>query len=137
MWRAEAVLHCSVRASQCSGFSCCRARALEHRLNSCGPWALLLWNVWDPPRPGIKLMIPALAGGFFTTEPPGKPCRPYFISFMSWVGHALWVPRLRSAGLWLLSGLFSDFHSCLHPFPLPPDCRLPGVWLLALFAIQS
>ena len=30
----------------------------------------------DPPDPGIKLMSlvsPSLAGGFFTTEPPGKP----------------------------------------------------------------
>ena len=29
----------------------------------------------DLPHPGIKLMSPALAGGFFTTEPPGKPSR--------------------------------------------------------------
>jgi len=27
----------------------------------------------DLPDPGIKPMSPALAGGFFTTEPPGKP----------------------------------------------------------------
>ena len=27
----------------------------------------------DLPEPGIELMSPALAGGFFTTEPPGKP----------------------------------------------------------------
>ena len=27
----------------------------------------------DFPDPGIKLSSPALAGGFFTTEPPGKP----------------------------------------------------------------
>ena len=27
----------------------------------------------DLPDPGIKLMSPALTGGFFTTEPPGKP----------------------------------------------------------------
>ena len=27
-----------------------------------------------PPDPGIKPTSPALAGGFFTTEPPGKPC---------------------------------------------------------------
>ena len=27
----------------------------------------------DLPDPGIKLACPALAGGFFTTEPPGKP----------------------------------------------------------------
>ena len=27
----------------------------------------------DPPDPGIEPMSPALAGGFFTTAPPGKP----------------------------------------------------------------
>ena len=27
----------------------------------------------DFPDPGIKLMSPALAGGAFTTGPPGKP----------------------------------------------------------------
>ena len=27
----------------------------------------------DLPDPGIKLISPALAGRFFTTEPPGKP----------------------------------------------------------------
>ena len=27
----------------------------------------------DLPNPGIELASPALAGGFFTTEPPGKP----------------------------------------------------------------
>ena len=26
----------------------------------------------DLPKPGIKPMSPALAGGFFTAEPPGK-----------------------------------------------------------------
>jgi len=27
----------------------------------------------DLPDPGVKPTFPALAGGFFTTEPPGKP----------------------------------------------------------------
>ena len=27
----------------------------------------------DLPKPGTKSTSPALAGGFFTTEPPGKP----------------------------------------------------------------
>ena len=27
----------------------------------------------DLPNPGIKLASPTFAGGFFTTEPPGKP----------------------------------------------------------------
>ena len=34
--------------------------------------------MWVPPRPGIEPMSPALAGAFFTTEPPGKP---YLLSF--------------------------------------------------------
>ena len=29
--------------------------------------------MWDFPGPGIEPMSPALAGGFFTTEPPGNP----------------------------------------------------------------
>ena len=29
--------------------------------------------MWDLPRPGIRPMSPALAGRFFTTEPPGNP----------------------------------------------------------------
>ena len=27
----------------------------------------------DLPNPGMEPLSPALAGGFFTTEPPGKP----------------------------------------------------------------
>ena len=34
---------------------------------------LLLHRTWVLPRAGIKLLSPASAGGFFTTEPPGKP----------------------------------------------------------------
>ena len=34
----------------------------------------------DLPDPGIEPERPALAGGFFTTEPPGKPC-----FFLRWV----------------------------------------------------
>ena len=29
--------------------------------------------MWDLPRPGLEPMSPALAGGFLTTAPPGKP----------------------------------------------------------------
>ena len=28
--------------------------------------------MWDLPGPGIKLVSPAVAGGFFATEPTGK-----------------------------------------------------------------
>ena len=30
-------------------------------------------SLGDLPDPGIEPATPALAGGFFTTEPPGKP----------------------------------------------------------------
>ena len=37
-------------------------------------WSELLFpSPGDLPEPGIELVSPALAGGFFTTEPPGKP----------------------------------------------------------------
>ena len=32
----------------------------------------LLCSMWDLPRSGIEPVSPALEGGFFTTEPPGK-----------------------------------------------------------------
>ena len=34
---------------------------------------LVALNVWGLPRSGIEPVSPALAGGFFTAEPPGKP----------------------------------------------------------------
>ena len=37
-------------------------------------WSGLLFpSPEDPPDPGIKPVFPALAGGFFIIEPPGKP----------------------------------------------------------------
>ena len=93
LWPVGATLHCGAQASHCSGFFCCGARALgtwasvvvacglsscvswalEHRLSSCGTWAQLLCGMWDLPGPGIEPVSPALAGGFLTTVPPGKP----------------------------------------------------------------
>ena len=57
------------------GLSSCSSRALEHRLSSCGARASLLCGMWDLPGPGLEPMSPALAGGFLTTAPPGKPWR--------------------------------------------------------------
>ena len=47
---------------------------------------LVAWGMWAPPGPGIELVSPALAGGFFTTEPPGKP----YLRFLS----GIWLPFL-------------------------------------------
>ena len=37
--------------------------------------------MWDLPEPGLEPVSPALAGGFLTTVPPGKPCLQVFTSF--------------------------------------------------------
>ena len=74
------------KASHCSGFPFCEAQALGHtgfssfgsealecRLSSSAAGAYLLHGMWDLPRPGLEPLSLALTGGFFTTEPPGKP----------------------------------------------------------------
>ena len=48
-------------------------RLQTHRLSNCGSRAKLLRGMWDLPRPGLEPVSPALAGGFSTTAPPGKP----------------------------------------------------------------
>ena len=48
-------------------------RLQTRRLSSCGSRAQLLHGTWDLPRPGLEPVSPALAGGFSTTAPPGKP----------------------------------------------------------------
>ena len=55
------------------GLSSCDSWALERRLSSCGARAQLLRGMWDLPGPGLEPVSPALAAGFLTTAPPGKP----------------------------------------------------------------
>ena len=48
----------------------------EHGLqgfSSCGWRAQLPRGTWDLSGPGLEPVSPALAGGFLTTAPPGKP----------------------------------------------------------------
>ena len=55
-------------------------RLQTRRLSSCGSQAQLLRGMWDPPRPGLEPVSPALAGRFSTTAPPGKPEKLFFKS---------------------------------------------------------
>ena len=48
-------------------------RLQTRRLSNCGSRAQLLRGTWDPPRPGLEPVFPALTGRFSTTAPPGKP----------------------------------------------------------------
>ena len=62
-------------------------RLQMRRLSSCGSWAQLLRGTWDPPRPGLEPVSPALAGRFSTTVPPRKP--PAFsFDLTSWHKHS-------------------------------------------------
>ena len=51
------------------------SQALEHSLSSC--WRMGPAALQDPSGSGTEPVSPALARGFFTTEPLGKPqeCR--------------------------------------------------------------
>ena len=62
----------------CGPLSIAASLVAEHRLqtrrlSSCGSRAQSLRGTWDPPRPGLEPMSPALAGRLSTTAPPGKP----------------------------------------------------------------
>ena len=48
-------------------------RLQTRRLSNCGSQAQPLRGMWDPPRPGLEPVFPALAGRLSTTVPPGKP----------------------------------------------------------------
>ena len=63
---------CCAKASRCDGLSCCGTWSLEHRLSNCGTPASLLPGMWDLQGSGIEPESPALAGEFFTTEPPTR-----------------------------------------------------------------
>ena len=54
-------------------------RLQTRRLSSCGSRAQLPRGMWDLPGPGIEPVSPALAGGFLTTAPPGKPPNDFLI----------------------------------------------------------
>ena len=54
-------------------------RLQTRRLSNCGSRAQPLRGMWDPPRPGLEPVFPALAGRFSTTAPPGKPPTSLFL----------------------------------------------------------
>ena len=56
-------MDCSLPGSSVHGIS--QARMLE--------WVAISFSWGDLPDQGIEPTSPALAGRFFTTEPPGKP----------------------------------------------------------------
>ena len=71
---ASLVVKChKTRALGHAGLRSCGSRALVHRPSTFGTLAQLLCTMLDLPGSGIEPVSPAMAGGFFTTEPPGRP----------------------------------------------------------------
>ena len=61
-------------------------RLQTRRLSNCGSRAQLLRGMWDLPRPGLEPVSPALAGGFSTTAPPGKPPKSLLVILLALPG---------------------------------------------------
>ena len=84
---------------RCAGFSLrwlllLQSMGSRHMgFSSCGARAQLLHCMWYLPGPGLKPMSPALAGGFLTTAPPGKPQSNLEKDKQSWRNQA---PRLQT-----------------------------------------
>ena len=72
---------CGARALGCVGFSSCGSWALEHRLDSCSAACGIFLHQ------GIESVSLALAGGFFTTEPPGKPHTQVVLFTKKYINH--------------------------------------------------
>ena len=72
------------------------------------------WSGWpfpfpgDLPNPGIEPMSPTLAGRFFTTEPPGKPCNQIIMMKIRTLN---WQSKFRFHQL--------SFYTCFIPVPDP------------------
>ena len=62
----------------------CGSWALGHGFRACGVRALLLCGKWDLSGSGIKPVSPALAGGLFSSAPPGRPSDPAFRATKPW-----------------------------------------------------
>ena len=76
------------RGSKVRGLRQLQLRALEHSLRSCG--AQVSCSMACGILPWIKPVSPALAGGFFTTEPPGKPPERNFKLKRNYTTQGLW-----------------------------------------------
>ena len=95
---SQLAAHCS-SVSSCgawpaghAGFRACGSCTLEHRPGSCGAQAWLLYCMRDLPGPGIELMSPAWADGFFTAEPSQGSSKAYIFKMKSELGLPTYIP---------------------------------------------
>ena len=98
-------------------------RFQTRRLSSCGSRAQSLRDTWDPPRPGLEPVSPALAGRLSTTAPPGKPQVTFLISLPETepllMSPALWPPmaNICKRCKYLMYSSLLDKYSFASSFP--------------------
>ena len=117
----------------------CGSRALELRLSSCGVQASLLHGMWDLPGPGPEPVSPALAGGFSTTAPPGKPW------VQALLGHQQHKERLRNHILiscWMIGAItvlnqkWKPTQTKTSSFRMQISQKTNEIWKRCLFCYQ-
>ena len=69
-----------ISVAMAHGLSSCSSRALEPWASSYGAQAQLSHGLWDLSRGRMEPMSPALACGFLSFVPPGKPWEDIFLS---------------------------------------------------------
>ena len=73
-------LHVQSCLTLCDPLDCCHQAPLSMIFSRQEYWSGLPFPPpWDLPNPGTEHASPALAGGFFPTEPPGKPIKVYYM----------------------------------------------------------
>ena len=113
---------CGAQASHCSGFPCCRTRALGlQRLWCVGSVVAArglsgIEGMWNLPWPEIKPMSPALASGFLTTDHQGSP-QFYFLPDELLQSYLTQHPSIRSS---------------IHPLIYSLNCSLSAYYALGI-----
>ena len=98
-----------------------------------------MWEYWcglpfpspgDLPDPGVEPTSPALAGGFFSIEPPGKPCWVIVNHNTSWTFSHL--PEC-----WIHKGRIycSNLNLAAHQNDLKRFFKITDVWVLSSVTI--
>ena len=112
-----ATLHRGARASL-SRLLVVEHRLQMRRLSSCGSRAQLLRGMWDPPRPGLEPVSPALAGRLSTTVPPGKLSAHFWIGWFVFLilscMSCLYILKINPLSIVSFANNFSNSEGCLH-----------------------
>ena len=98
----------------------------------------------DLPDPGVRLVSPALAGRFFTTEPPRKPLKNIQVHKMRWEGKGfrlmIWTPSELCAEINIMIHHQKHFHLLATSNGLFSSWRKLGIrstLICTVFPLQS